>query len=231
MQSVKLRNFSVSATYDIISSALIYMMKPKIPPDSIHFLPSETLPDHLSLRATVSLSDEILFNWIFPSFETVFSPRQYHRNKLVERVLGNEASKEFSITKFSRGDLLSSLKVVSTVGYEDVRNEILNGLLQMLQNDGNLFHGSWGAVVEIITIVPASLEPHSNIFDSISGQRLESTGDSRFNSDGSQEVHTDDAIPLRWSRLSLSIAFNCIKLIVSESFFAFRAILYLTVYL
>jgi hypothetical protein len=193
-----MRNLAVSAAHDVISSSLTYMMKPSISFDKITFIASEAFPSHFS-KAAVLLSDEILFNWIMPSFETVFSPRQFHKICLIERALSDDKSKDANLLKLSRYDLLSSLKIISSVNYDDVKNGILNGLLLTLQHDGHLFAGAWQAIVEVLILVPSSLEGQNE------SQGYDEQGQRQSNDDSSQ----------KWSKTALITSFNCMKLIVS----------------
>lgn len=137
-----------------------------------------------------------------PSFETVFCPRNFHKICLIERALSDDKSKDSNLLKLSRYDLLSSLKIISSVNFDDVKNGILNGLLLTLQHDGHLFAGAWQAIVEVLILVPSSLDGQS-----------ESQGE-----DEPGSVQLNDQHPQKWSKAALSTSFNCMKLIVSSNF-------------
>lgn len=201
-KSPQQRQLAVAATHDVISSALSYMMHPSIPLNGVEFLSAETLPYTLASRFTVCLSDEILFSWVMPSLDTVFLPRTFHRSLLVERAISDEKSRDVSLLRLSRFDLLSSLKIIANVRYDDVKDGVLNGLLSTLQNDGHLFAGAWAAVVEILHLAPLSVR--SNITSSSE------------ESDNASSISTFENSSQRWSKQSLTISFNCMKLIIDD---------------
>lgn len=190
----KLRAVAVAATHDIISSSLTYMMKPHLHLHSYCIdTESTTFPPQHTHRA--ALSDDIIFGWIFPPFDLVFSARLYHHHRLVESALSSTPSGS-SLVRLSQSDLMSSLKFLSCVRYMDVKNGVIDGLLMSLQNGGQMLAGAWGAVVEIIEQVPVSMSS--------------TTGE-----DNDLQREQEDSVHV-WSKVSLSHAFSCIQLIVDE---------------
>lgn len=217
-KSIKLRSLAVSAIFDMITSTLKTMQSgySNLMSDS-DFLDYDNLPKHIACRSSSSLSDNIIFNWICPTFETVFFPRKFHREILLSR---NQKESEDLVAlehRLSSNDLLSCLRGISTVQHEDVRVNIISSLLETLQNDGHLFAGSWSSVLDIIMIAPMSVEKAIDI------QSLKFR-ESKLHKVKSDKFEEDKSDSIRWSKSSLLTSFNCIEVIVDE----FQELLQLT---
>jgi hypothetical protein len=90
------------------------------------------LPSVSKIRAYyLPLSDEVIFSSILPSFEmNGILSHQNHKN-------GNTLSPPVPISSensmLSPHDILQALNTLSGVKYDDVRNDIVQGLLELLQ--------------------------------------------------------------------------------------------------
>lgn len=113
-------------------------------------------------------------------------------------------------------DLLSPLRsLTSHTRYDDVRIDVMQGLLEMLQGGGQGVSGGWEVIIDLITAVPASLAPSQSL-----GQH-DAEG---YQDDGSyiadESVREDSVDPnsgeKEWPEAALSIAFSCMELIVDD---------------
>jgi len=142
------------------------------------------------------LPDCIYFADIFPSSDTIFVPRAQHRKLLLHRQLlpvnegpsgfgrSSAAARQGSASiQLTQTDILASLKMLSQIVHNDVRNEVIQGIYQLLQSyDSNnydsassayalpsstsasgrdsganrLSYSGWLAILEIITNIPLS---------------------------------------------------------------------------
>ena len=98
------------------------------------------------------ITDDLLVNLVLPSFETAFLGREVHRCILQGRMdhhssttttinttTGGSSHRSSLLSpELSQGDLLSSLKALSSVRYSDVRHGVIAGLLQLLQGCGQI---------------------------------------------------------------------------------------------
>jgi hypothetical protein len=91
---------------------------------------------YLNEKKYFSLTDDVMYNFIFPSFETSFHPRDMHSSILNRRVKLSPLN-----LQLSQCDLLSSLSSLSHVKYDDVKNDIISGLLVLLQGGGEIVNG------------------------------------------------------------------------------------------
>jgi hypothetical protein len=173
------------------------MLKPTMPPVHCRFFESEVLP--ASLQESI-INDELIFSWVLPTFDNVFTGRQYHRTRIVETALSSSSSN----ASLAPSDLMLSLKFLSSVRYADVKNGIISGLLTTLQNGGQIMNGAWVVVVDIIEQVPLSMPTATDeASDDSTAEDLQSQDD------GGQQSNQI------WSKQALTHAFNCIQLIVS----------------
>ena len=89
-----------------------------------------------------------------PSFQTSFLGRQLHAISLKSRL----AEEENSRVKLSHGDVFGCLKTLSSVRCNDVKLEIMKGLLELLQSHGDfLSEEGWATVIAVISMAPQSL--------------------------------------------------------------------------
>lgn len=185
MKNEHIRTVAVAATHDMILTALDYMQT-STPPA----LPSvEHIGEFPIIPIKSAVTDEFLFNRLLPTFETCLLGGASHKNLLADRMKSNPM-----IPKLSQSDLLSSLKFLTSARHEDVLKGIVQGLLSMLQGEGEVVSGGgWNAIIDLIAIVPASMKPDEE--------------------DSSSDIVQEK---LQWPIASLSTAFSCIKLIVDE---------------
>lgn len=138
----QIRALSVAATQDLIVTSLEHIQllpaaseaelfvkvtaAVQWTDDSDSISPLQQHHHQLSLTTwnTISLSDEVVYNWIMPAFESSFSPRDIHRTLLQHRlsVLGSSLSDDL---RLSQSDILSALNALSSVRYDDVRSDII----------------------------------------------------------------------------------------------------------
>lgn len=112
-------------------------------------------------------------------------------------------------------DVLSSLRALSQIKYPDVRDKIMEGLLELLQgNTQEAVTGGWKVVIELLTSVPQSLVPCPGRLTTIAISS--NTTDSENGQDFLDVANEDLAKEPEWQRSSLVIAFQCIKLIVDD---------------
>lgn len=90
-QSANSRAISVAATHDVILSSMRYIQQQQarqasgasLSPASVIAFMREPLPAHSSGDGagpvSLVMSDELLFNYVLPPFETVFVGRDIHR--------------------------------------------------------------------------------------------------------------------------------------------------------
>jgi hypothetical protein len=173
------RQIAVASTHDIISSAIEYLDSSKplpisttvFQPNEPVFVPPPTQSHHHSANASttsssatrqqvapIHLSDQLIYTQILPSFEQVFVPRALHKECLAMREMNSSLNPELS-----QLDLLSSLKSLSFIRYEDVRMSVLTGLLQLLMTRGHLLTTGWPAIIELLASVPAPCVSNSAI--------------------------------------------------------------------
>ena len=194
LKSSSIRSIAVAATHDIIFHSLDYMKN-----DLIVLLPldiPQTVEDLLHNReyltkGSILLTDFVIQNQIMPSFDTAFIPRDYHKSILTRRCSSP------SILPLSQNELLKSLNILANIRYDDIRNDIVQGLLRMLQDTGELINTGWAPIVDLLSMVPASLPTF--------GALAEELGD-----EGAENGQRP------WPKTALSNSFNCMKLIVDE---------------
>jgi hypothetical protein len=239
---------AVAATLDIISSALEYMQRPRFIMTHSSHIPvppgAATGDESCAVRANSVLSDEILFNCIFPTFESALIPPQNsHTHQLAPQSKGAPRSFAGSasggdapgvlsqssprLPELAEEDLLGALKSLASVRFDDVRIDIIGGLLALLQGGGHTLSAGWAAIIELLESVAASLVDSD---DDAAGAELPAGGGQTDASSGSRRgddisravkaaAATDDdanAEHSRWPRAALPIAFNAMKLIVDE---------------
>ncbi len=194
LKSSSIRSIAVAATQDIIFNSLDYMKNDLIVP-----LPRDvpqTVEDLLQnqeylTKGSILLTDYVIQNQVMPSFDTAFIPRDYHKLILTRRCSSP------SILPLSQNELLKSLNILANIRYDDIRNDIVQGLLRMLQDTGELINTGWAPIVDLLSMVPASLPTF--------GALAEEMGD-----EGAENGQRP------WPKTALSNSFNCMKLIVDE---------------
>eukprot|EP01038_Epipyxis_sp_PR26KG_P012463 gene12463-16716_t len=243
------RAISVAATHDLIVTSLSFLQNPGLLSTTISNLPylDDDKPivgsKPLNFSGQVLLSDEILLNYILPTFDTVFTARNIHRSKISRngsteipdsitkddyfRLLKLDLS---SSLKLSQPDLLSALRSLSSVKYSDVRNDIMSGLENMIQGKGHIIDESgWAIIIELLSSVPASMSTESFLLE-IYGAEDSSmpipfddeavpsqVGDIPSRSSFLSSSPSKSSIPqYEWPREALATSFTCMKLIVDE---------------
>eukprot|EP00602_Paraphysomonas_sp_CaronLab_P007358 CAMPEP_0185034758 /NCGR_PEP_ID=MMETSP1103-20130426/24887_1 /TAXON_ID=36769 /ORGANISM="Paraphysomonas bandaiensis, Strain Caron Lab Isolate" /LENGTH=2224 /DNA_ID=CAMNT_0027571539 /DNA_START=141 /DNA_END=6815 /DNA_ORIENTATION=+ len=212
------RHVSVAATHDVINTTLNYMRNSTFEiPAAVSFVEDDTeagLNAHIGEKKSgwsnqVHLSDDVLYDYIMPSFETVFAGRQYQRELLLDRnsiqSRGSTVHVKEGPPQLTQTDLLSALKgLASHSKFADVRVDVMQGLLELLQGGGQAVSGGWGIIIELLTAVPSSMAPIEQ--DTTSGN-----GETR------PESYSDDASTIKaWPDAALQTSFSCIKLIVDD---------------
>ena len=113
-------------------------------------------------------------------------------------------------------DLLGALKALAAVRHGDVRIDIMQGLLTMLQGGGEALSGGWLVIVDLISSVPASMS--SNTVSSQTTDVMPS--EESFVSTAPLEEEYDENKWISssgvWPRASLMISFSCMALIVDD---------------
>eukprot|EP00597_Dinobryon_sp_UTEXLB2267_P010966 CAMPEP_0170099810 /NCGR_PEP_ID=MMETSP0020_2-20130122/1260_1 /TAXON_ID=98059 /ORGANISM="Dinobryon sp., Strain UTEXLB2267" /LENGTH=2023 /DNA_ID=CAMNT_0010322537 /DNA_START=155 /DNA_END=6224 /DNA_ORIENTATION=- len=167
--------------------------------------------------ASPLLSDEVLYSYILPPFETVFMGRDMHRTLLVSRFQRDCAQQsQLQRVKLTQRDLLAALRTLSQVRYSDVRILLLAGLEQLLQKRGlDIDAEGWCVILELLGSVPASMGPDSSLPSPL---LAEDDPNPSHNSHGSplEGPSVSTSVPSAWPREALSASFNCMKLIVDE---------------
>ena len=144
--------------------------------------------------------DDFLFDKIFQPLNHLFQPSEFHSLRF------KNLQSDPNSTKLSKNDILGSLIIFSHIKHDDVKFEVLNGLLLLLQHKGQLLVGSWLSVLKIIQVVPLSMN-RGNEFALVDD---ETRNNAMFDNEANREQS--------WSKASLSLSFQCISLIVSYLF-------------
>jgi hypothetical protein len=123
----------------------------------------------------------------------------------------------------TQADLLSCLKSLSTYStYSDVRIDVMQGLLELLQGGGQTVCGGWSIIIDLLTSVPASMVPAETI------QNPEMSPVASWTKEQIASLPTvtppthpgadyDDLDSSKvWPDAALQIAFFCMKLIVDD---------------
>ena len=188
LKSPKVRSVAVTSTHDLVSCALKYLQNPNAM--EIDIIDEN---NYSSSNSDITLlTDSFLNNQVMPHFGSSFSARKYHQEILQGRI--NLPSVGPTL---SQGDLLSSLKFLAGIRFDDVKVDSMSGLLNLLQSGGEILGDSgWGEVIGLIAAVPLSF--------------LEDAEDEEGPLTNSENIHQN------WPIASLSISFNCMKLIVDE---------------
>jgi hypothetical protein len=112
------------------------------------------------------LSDRVIFNrGILPSFETTLYPQLIHLDEVSPSSVLSDVLSPY--------DILHALYTLSGVRYDDVRNDIVQGLLELLQEEGGTggevgfataagregegSSGGWTAILNLLRCIPASM--------------------------------------------------------------------------
>jgi hypothetical protein len=133
----------------------------------------------------------------------------------------------------TQADLLSCLKSLSTYStYSDVRRDVMQGLLELLQGGGQTVYGGWLIIIDLLTTVPASMVPQETLqnpemspISSWLSEQLAPASPATMTAPSSpppEKFHTafgdyDDLDSSKvWPDAALQIAFFCMKLIVDD---------------
>ena len=184
-----------------------------------------TIPDYIDINRPTShppasnhlryLTDSDVFGQLLPGIDETFCPRQdIHSYPIAVAVAGNNRS----VGQLTAFDILFSLKALSTANYDDVRNDVINGVLELVQGpsgshivnsatgNANAASSGWLAIVELIASVPASMV-------------IATTGPSEFEKNSnspSPPPPPSSSGHLAWSKGCLQSAFAVIKVIIDE---------------
>ncbi len=194
LKSEVVRAVAVNATHDMISIVTKYQHQAQ--PPSMEIVGGVSRSIRLSLDGADMLSsDEVLFSAVMPSFQTSFLGRQLHAGILKSRLAADEKSS----VKLSQEDVLGCLKTLSSVRYDDVKLEIMKGLLELLQSHGDILgEGGWATVITVIAMAPQSL---CSVVEDPRGTPSPVLGTDEDN---------------KWPHEAMELAFTCMKLIVDE---------------
>ena len=189
MKNDGVRFVAVAATHDMIATTLEFMQTAKLAT-----LPSvEHIGEFPLISQKHAITDDFIFHRLVPNFEACLLGSSAHKLILPDRVKAGP-----TVPTLSQSDLFSSLKALSSArqdGQDDVRQEIVEGLLKMLQGGGEAVNGGgWAAIIDLVATVPASMKPDSEDDSASQGQESSS----------------------RWPLSSLATAFNCVKLVLDE---------------
>ena len=215
-KNVKTRAVAVFATQDIVLSSLEYIQKPKATVDDITSIPDDVSPGDIATpsasKTIATISDEVVYSKIMPSVSTAFEPRDFHKKVLVRRL--NNPAISYTISQL---ELLNSLNNLSSIRYDDVRIDVVSGLLRLLQGKGDIIDQGWGAIIELLATVAASMPAATIVSDS--GDDKNDDNDKSIDYDDANEVdgatsHNKKEKP--WPVVTLRSAFDCMKLIVDE---------------
>lgn len=191
LKSSGVRGVAVASTHDLITSALKHLHTPSVPvPENVVENKKKPLTKANEEKRSACLSDEVLFTHVIPSFESVFMARKAHVAVLHSQV-AHRVSRQLEL---SQSDLFSSLRFLASIRFDDVKINIMQGVLVLLQGGCEVFsEDGWAAVIALIAEVPTSL---IDVDDT--------TTDSQDSSDQ------------KWPVEALACAFNCMKLILDE---------------
>lgn len=194
LKASSIRSIAVAATQDIIFHSLDYMkydLVVPLPRDVPQIVEDVLQQQDYLAKGSLILTDVVIQSQVMPSFDTAFIPRDYHKLILTRRCSAP------TILPLSQSELLKSLNILANIRYDDVRNDIIQGLLRMLQDTGELINAGWAPIVDLVAMVPASLPTFGAL-----AEEMEDEG-----SENGQRP---------WPKTALSNSFNCMKLIVDE---------------
>lgn len=129
----------------------------------------------------------------------------------------------------TQADLLSCLKSLSTYStYSDVRIDVMQGLLELLQGGGQTVYGGWLIIIDLLTTVPASMVPYETLHNPEMSPISNWLNDQLTPASPTpscpppEKFHSslgdyDDLDSSKvWPDAALQIAFFCMKLIVDD---------------
>lgn len=191
LKSDMVRAIAVNSLLDMINSTMLFLQRPARP--TIETVNAGTKLGAPHIDTSLPLSDEVLFNTILTTFDLSFIGRPSHMT-----ILDSLMSREDESLQLSQSDVFSCLNMLSSVRFDDVKTNVVSGLLTFLQNGGEMLNTSgWSCVIEMITQISDSFTASSE-------------GDS---SESLQSMDTEDQL---WPLASMTCAFNCMKLLVDE---------------
>jgi hypothetical protein len=201
LKNEAIRAVAVHATHDMILSVLKFVQLQQ--PPSFETVALGNLFIEISMdRAMLPTSDEVLFSAVMPSLQTCFMGRQLHKAVFRMRAQAQENNTQHKI-ELSQSDVLNCLRILSAVRCDDVKVEVMQGLLGLLQGSGDILNeNGWESVVSLLALAPQSLcEQESGGGTSDSTKSLPDAAEYESN---------------KWPRDAMELAFTCMKLIVDE---------------
>lgn len=196
MKSPIIRSYAVNATLEIIHATF------EGPIDIKNLFPSfkesEIQPAEVVLASEIlPISDKFLYGNLLPSIENCFEPTRVHKDILRQRsIIG---VREPSL---SQEDLLSSLKSLSTVRYDDLRFKIISGVFNMIHTRGHILRGGWVVLIELFQSVPNSMiKPNDDTVGKAANE---------IDEDAKEFENS------KWPRLALPHTFQCVKFLVDD---------------
>lgn len=142
------------------------------------------------------LVDDLLFNFLLPPFDRVFTPLMFQKIEVLE-CEDNQVAR----SKLVQSDLLLSLKALAAVPQADVRNDTIQGLLALLQEGGHAVEGGWDIVFDLLMSIPLSMTIDSGP-DSVAAAGSAAAGTATSS--------------ISWPKESLMGAFTCMKLVLDD---------------
>ena len=236
MKNSGTRYFAVAATVDIVKCTLKKCNRPLGAGHSTANIGREVSPctDESSSRLAL-LSDKHVFEKMLPSSGDVLCPP--YMQDSVDNTFQLEMARDMASVEslLSAHDVLHALNTLSAVRYDDVRSDIIVGLLELLQEVGGEAAltartttgepSGWTAVLNLLCLVPASMTAVG------SGTSMQKVGsrdqltsqlsyEMKDESDTAESDDDDEDIPRQnepeWPRASLTTAFKVVKLIADE---------------
>lgn len=199
MKSNVIRSYAVNATLEMIHATFEgpIDMKTLFP----SFKESETVAAETVLASEIlPVSDKYLFGHLLPTIENCFEPTRVHKDVIRQR--GVAGIREPAL---SQEDLLSSLKSLSTVKYDDLRFKIVSGVFNMIHTRGHILRGGWVVLIELFQSVAISM------IKVVSEEGENSLKSVREIEDEAKEFENS-----KWPRPALPHTFQCVKFLVDD---------------
>jgi hypothetical protein len=98
------------------------------------------------------------------------------------------------------------LQALAFQKYADVKNAAILVVFNLLQSNGQVFTAGWEVLIGIIHSIPTSLSGRSETTSDSAGEEEEDR----------EDESSTAAVAIPWPKESLSIAFNCLQLVVDE---------------
>ena len=190
---------SICATFELITTYLLYLKSPKVPPENLTYFDEIEMSIH---RDMSSLNDDVIFNFLLPSFESAFYPKHFMKESFIDRYT---KSKMVSSSLLTQAELFSALITLSSIGSEDILIQIMNELFDLLQEDNKISSAGWKVIISLMSSVASSFST------------VLSTEESNEYKVYLVDENISDSIPyIKWPKGVLSKAFSCLKLLVDD---------------